>query len=25
VKIFKSLSEDEETAFNDKFSALTGN
>jgi spermidine/putrescine transport system substrate-binding protein len=25
VKIFKSLSEDEETTFNDKFSALTGN
>jgi spermidine/putrescine transport system substrate-binding protein len=25
VKIFKSLTEDEETAFNDKFSALTGN
>lgn len=25
VKIFKTLSEDEETAFNDKFSALTGN
>ena len=25
VKIFKSLTEDEESAFNDKFSALTGN
>jgi spermidine/putrescine transport system substrate-binding protein len=25
VKIFKTLNEDEETAFNDKFSALTGN
>ena len=25
VKIFKTLTEDEETAFNDKFSALTGN
>jgi len=25
VKIFKSLTEDEETAFNDKFSALIGN
>ena len=25
VKIFKTLAEDEETAFNDRFSALTGN
>jgi spermidine/putrescine transport system substrate-binding protein len=25
VKIFKSLSEEEETAYNDKFSAATGN